>query len=92
MLYSVAEPTDGEILRAVTDVQRSLGELACPLEVLRFEMTQQFGAVSNHISAVENRVAALHTRLGALEDRVAMQGITIRAIWDQLSGGGEHAA
>jgi len=55
-------------------------------------MTQQFGAVSNHISAVENRVAALHTRLGALEDRVAMQGITIRAIWDQLSGGGEHAA
>lgn len=91
-MRSVAEPSNAELLRAIEDLTRSIAGIDSKVDSLRFEMTQQFAAVINHIKGVENRIVGLETRLGALEDRVEMQGVTVRAIWDHLSGGDEHAA
>ncbi len=77
----MAEPTNSEILRAV---EATRTEVMRAIEGLRFDMNQ-------HLAAVNDRIAALNTRLGTLEDRVEMQGVTVRAIWDHLAGGGEHA-
>lgn len=88
-MWSMEEPTNAEILRSVNDVAGALEttrtELTHAIEGLRFDMAQQFGAVNSYL-------AALNRRLGALEDRVDMQGVTVRAIWDHLPGGDEHAA
>ena len=78
----MAEPTNSEILRAVAETRT---EVMRAIEGLRFDMNQ-------HLATVNDRIAALNTRLGTLEDRVEMQGVTVRAIWDRLAGGGEHAA